>query len=102
MPKKPKSPKKPTTLDAKHKAIKQYYDSINEYRGVGVKHEGAVETAFQRLLEHVAKLHHCQLIPKQKLKVAGHTIFPDGTVFEKELGCSSMASWSAPRFLNSS
>jgi hypothetical protein len=69
-----------------HKAIQLYHQSLQDYRSFGVKHEGAVETAFQRLLQHIAKLHHCELIPKHKLKVSGHTIFPDGTVFEKELG----------------
>ena len=51
----PKKPKKPYA-----KAIKQYHEALKTYRDQGVKHEGAVETAFQRLLEQIAKLHHCQ------------------------------------------
>src|SRR5438128_6834694 len=77
---------KSSAIKPNHKAIQQYYQSLKDYRGYGVKHEGAVETAFQRLLEHIAKLNHCQLIPKHKLKVGGNLIYPDGTVFEKELG----------------
>ena len=65
-----------------HKAIKQYYQSLKDYSDQKVIHEGALETAFGRLLADIAKLHHCALIPKNKLKVGKHTIFPDGTVRE--------------------
>jgi hypothetical protein len=77
---------KTVTVKPNHKASQQYYQSLKDYRSFGVKHEGAVETAFQRLLEQIAKLHHCELIPKDKLKVGAHLIHPDGTVFEKILG----------------
>jgi len=62
--------RKPTRRPSKptHKAIQQFDQSLKDYRGVGVKHEGAVETAFQRLLEHVARLHHCRLIPIQRIE----------------------------------
>ncbi len=70
------SPIKPT-----HKAIKRYYEALQSYRDDHVEHEGALETAFQRLLEETAKQQHgWKLIPKQKLKVGKHTIFPDGTL----------------------
>jgi len=65
-----------------HKAIKQYHQALKDYREQGVTHEGALETAFQRLLTDTAKLHHCTLIPKQKLRVGKNNIFPDGTVRE--------------------
>ncbi len=74
------------TIKPNHKAIQVYHQSLKDYRSFGVRAEGALETAFQRLLEHIAKLNHCQLIPKHKLKVGSHLIYPDGTVFEKELG----------------
>jgi hypothetical protein len=69
------SPVKPT-----HKAIKRYYAALQSYRDDKVTHEGALETAFGRLLEETAKPHGWKLIPKQKLKVGKHTIFPDGTL----------------------
>ncbi len=69
-------------LKPSHKAIKQYYQCLQGYRDQGVKHEGALETAFGRLLADTAKLHHCTLIPKQKFKIGKQTIFPDGTVRE--------------------
>src|SRR5580765_4732525 len=37
-----------------HKAIKQYYEALREYQAQAVTHEGAVETAFQRLLHDIA------------------------------------------------
>src|SRR4051794_7454516 len=63
-----------------HKPIREYYRGLETYRAHKVKHEGALETAFQRLLADTAKQHGCDLIPKQKIKVAGHTLFPDGTL----------------------
>src|ERR1035438_2355822 len=79
MPKKSAKAKSPGSKSI-NKAIKQYYETLKSYRASGAKHEGAVETAFQRLLDAAAKTHHCTLIPKQKLKVGKNTIFPDGTV----------------------
>jgi len=76
MPKKPKNP----GGNALKKAIKQYYEALQSYRDQGVKHEGALETAFQRLLADVAKTHHCTLIPKQKIRINKNNLFPDGTV----------------------
>ena len=63
-----------------HKAIQQYYASLQSYRDHQVTHEGALETAFQRLLEETAKSHSWKLIPKQRLKVGKRTLFPDGTL----------------------
>src|SRR5713101_7311842 len=69
------APIKPT-----HKAVQHYYAALQSHRDHRVTHEGALETAFQRLLEETAKSHGWRLIPKQKLKVGKHTIFPDGTL----------------------
>lgn len=73
---------KNTIFKPTHKAIQQYYQSLKEYQEQGVKHEGAVETAFQQLLAKTARVHHCTLIPKQKLRVNKNNLFPDGTVRE--------------------
>jgi hypothetical protein len=75
----PKKPANPVGKSIK-KAIKQYYDALQSYRDQGVKHEGALETAFQRLLGDAAKVHHCTLIPKQKIRINKNNLFPDGTV----------------------
>ena len=71
---------KSTSIKPTHKAFKKYYAALQSYRDDGVTHEGALETAFQRLLEETAKSHHWKLIPKQRLKVGKLTIFPDGTL----------------------
>ncbi len=67
-------------LKPAHKAIKQYYQSLEEYRAHHVKHEGALETAFQRLLDAAARQRGWQLIPKQTLKIGKTHIAPDGTL----------------------
>src|SRR5687767_15488004 len=65
-----------------HKAIKQYYQSLKEYAAHKATHEGAVETAFQRLLDACCRTRGWHLIPKQSLKLgkSKHAIAPDGTL----------------------
>jgi hypothetical protein len=67
------SPLKPT-----HKAIRTYYDALKSFSDQRVEHEGALETAFSRLLGDVARSHGWTLIPKLPLKVNHHNIAPDG------------------------
>lgn len=67
-------------LKPNHKAIKRYYQSLEEYRSHKVKHEGALETAFQRLLDAVAHTVGWHLVPKEKLRIGKNNIFPDGTL----------------------
>jgi hypothetical protein len=69
-----------TVIKPTHKAIQQYYQALQSYSEHHVKHEGALETAFQRLLADTAKPHGWTLIPKQKLRVGKKNIFPDGTL----------------------
>ena len=71
---------KPSAIKPTHKAVKQYYAALQSYRDHRVTHEGALETAFGRLLEETAKSHGWKLIPKQRLKVGKSTIAPDGTL----------------------
>ncbi len=71
---------KATLIKPTHKALKKYYAALQSFRDDHVTHEGALETAFQRLLEETAKSHGWKLIPKQKLKVGKQTIYPDGTL----------------------
>jgi hypothetical protein len=63
-----------------HKWIKQYYAALQSYCEHKVTHEGALETAFQHLLDETAKAHGWKLILKQTLKVGKHTLYPDGTL----------------------
>ncbi len=69
-------PLKPT-----HKAIKVYHEALAAYAGAQVEHEGATETAFQRLLEDSARsAHGWMLVPKLPVKRGGKSVIPDGTV----------------------
>ncbi len=68
---------KSSLLKPTHKAIKAYYQALAAYQEQRVKHEGALETAFSRLLADTAKLHGWSLVPKEKLKVGKLNIFPD-------------------------
>ncbi len=71
----------PTTALIKptHRAIQHYYQALQRYSEQRIAHEGALETAFQRLLADTARLRNWNLIPKLALKVNG-TIYPDGTL----------------------
>jgi predicted helicase len=69
-------PLKPT-----HKAIKVYHEALAAYAGAQVEHEGATETAFQRLLGDTARsAHGWMLVPKLPVKRGGKSVIPDGTV----------------------
>jgi predicted helicase len=85
----PKKPANPVNKSLK-KAITQYHEALKAYRSQGVKHEGALQTAFQQLLADVAKAHHCTLIPQQPFK----KLRPDGTVRET-LWDRAMGYWEA-------
>jgi hypothetical protein len=62
------------------KPIQQYYQALQTYGEQHVKHEGTLETAFQRLLADTAPPHGWTLLPKLKLQVKGKNIYPDGTL----------------------
>ncbi len=70
----------PGSIKPKHKAIAEYHQALRAYSDRHVTHEGALETAFQRLLLETARSHGWLLIPKQSLRVKGKTIIPDGTL----------------------
>jgi len=57
------------TLELKptHKAVVAYYEALAKFEKLGVKHEGAVASAFEDLLEHCARLTGRVLIPKYSL-----------------------------------
>ncbi len=73
------------TLELKptHKAVVAYYEALAKFEKLGVKHEGAVSSAFEDLLVHCARLADRVLIPKYALKRKGvKTIFPDAAVVD--------------------
>jgi predicted helicase len=71
----------PGPLKPTHKAIKAYREALDAYAGAQVDHEGATETAFQRLLGDTARATHgWMLVPKLTVKRGGKSVIPDGTV----------------------
>ena len=73
-----------------HKAIQQYHAALKVYSGQHVEHEGALETAFQRLLGDTARdMKGWTLIPKQSMKVGGRTVIPDGTLRDDFLAAAT-------------
>jgi hypothetical protein len=60
------------------KPLREYYAALKTYASVAATHEGAVETAFSRLLADTGRSHGWTLIPKQSIRVAKKTIIPDG------------------------
>ena len=58
------------TLNLKptHKPVRQYYEALGAYAELGVKHEGAVKTAFHDLLAHCGRQFRWTLVPEWKFK----------------------------------
>lgn len=61
------------TLELKptHKVVAAYYDSLKKFSHLGIKHETAVRSAFQELLEHSARQFDWKLVPEFRIKRKG-------------------------------
>jgi hypothetical protein len=68
------------TIKPNHKALAAYYETLRAYGEQQVTHEGALETAFQRLLADTARARGWMLVPKQSMKRGGKMVIPDGTL----------------------
>jgi hypothetical protein len=55
-------------LKPAHKAVTAYYDSLAQFEKLGIKHETAVRSAFQELLEHCARQFDWKLVPEYAIK----------------------------------
>src|SRR5258708_35313371 len=75
----PQKPSKKSAINVDHPAVEQYYSLLKEFQGQRVKHEGAVSTAFENLLTHLAKQRGWIFIPLLSLKT-GKRLVPDGTI----------------------
>ena len=70
-------------LKSTHKSVVSYCDAIAQFEKLGVKHEGAVRSAFQNLLEHCARQVGRTLIPEYQLKrKLGKPLEPDGAIVD--------------------
>ncbi|MFB3891046.1 MAG: type ISP restriction/modification enzyme [Phycisphaerae bacterium] len=73
----------PLALKPSHKAVAAYYEALALFGRLGVKHEGAVRSAFQGLLEHCARQLGRALIPEYPLRTkGGKVIQPDGAIVD--------------------
>jgi hypothetical protein len=70
----------PSAVKATDPAIKAYHAALKTFAEHKAEHEGALETAFSRLLADTAKPHGWTLIPKKGMKAGGKQIIPDGTL----------------------
>ena len=61
------------TLELKptHKVVAAYYDNLAKFAKLGIKHEGAVRSAFQELLESCARQFDWKLVPEYAIKRKG-------------------------------
>ena len=61
------------TLELKptHKVVANYYDNLAKFAKLGIKHEGAVRSAFQELLDHCGRQSGWKLVPEYQIKRKG-------------------------------
>ena len=68
-------------LKPNHKAIRDYYATLQQYKQQGITHEGAVSSPFDTLLHACAKQINATFIPQYSLRTAaGNRIVVDGLV----------------------
>jgi hypothetical protein len=65
------SPANALSLKPTHKAVTTYYDALTKFTNLGVKHETAVRSAFQELLEHCARQFDWKVVPEYAIKRKG-------------------------------
>ena len=56
------------TLKPSHKVVSGYYDNLAKFKKHGIKHETAVRSAFQELLEHCARQFDWKLVLEYAIK----------------------------------
>ncbi len=56
------------SLKPSNKPVKAYYEALEQYAKLGVLHEGAVQTAFQQLLESCGRQFKWTLVPQYAIK----------------------------------
>ena len=75
-------------LKPTHKCVQEYYDSLRKFQRLGVKHEGAVRSAFQALLDDCGGQMGWKLVPAYPLMRKGRVpLQADGGLLD-EFGLS--------------
>lgn len=78
------SPANALSLKPTHKAVITYYDALTRFENLSVKHETAVRSAFQELLEHCARQFDWKLVPEYAFKRKGKAdAKADGALLDK-------------------
>lgn len=66
-----------------HKPVVTHYDNLAKFDQLGIKHEGAVRSAFQELLDHCGRQFDWKLVPEYRSKgKAGNQIAVDGGLLD--------------------
>ena len=73
-------------LKPTHKAVTAYYEALAKFAELGDKHETAVRSAFQELLEHCARQFDRKLVPEYAIKRKGKPdAIADGALLDFDL-----------------
>lgn len=84
------------SLKPNHKPVKAYYTALGAFEKLGIKHEGAVASAFEDLLDYCARQVGRILIPKYALKRRGApSIIPDAAVVDSLSRVLTYGFWEA-------
>lgn len=60
-------------LKPSHKAIRDYYATLQQYTEQGIRHEGAVSSPFDTLLHACAKQMNATFVPQHTMHTAWNT-----------------------------
>ncbi|HEX8288741.1 MAG TPA: type ISP restriction/modification enzyme [Pyrinomonadaceae bacterium] len=70
-------------LKTSYKPVIEYYEALEKFKHLGIKHEGAVRSAFQTLLESCGKQFNWTLVPEYQKKRQGKRISIDGALVDQ-------------------
>ena len=71
-------------LKPNHKAIRDYYATLQQYDKHGITHEGAVSSPFDTLLQACARQINATLVPQYPMRTPkGNRIVIDGAVLDE-------------------
>ena len=71
-------------LKPNHKAIRDYYATLQQYEHQGITHEGAVSSPFDTLLQSCAKQVNATLVPQYPMRASkGNRIVIDGAILDE-------------------
>ncbi len=70
-------------LKTSYKPVIEYYEALEKFKHLSVKHEGAVRSAFQTLLESCGKQFNWTLVPEYQKKRQGKRISIDGALVDQ-------------------